>query len=39
MIYSLKAGYGRTGATIGSQGDDAAIFRADMEAFWQGVFA
>ena len=39
MIYSLKAGYGRTGATIGSKGDDAAIFRADMEAFWQGVFA
>ena len=34
FVYSMKAGYGRRGAKIGSQGDDAALFRADMVAFW-----
>jgi dienelactone hydrolase len=35
MVYGLKAGYGIKGARIGSTGDDAALFRADMLAFWQ----
>jgi dienelactone hydrolase len=34
FVYALKAGYGRRGARIGSSGDDAARFRADMIAFW-----
>jgi dienelactone hydrolase len=34
FVYALKAGYGRRGAKIGSQGDDAALFRADMIEFW-----
>jgi dienelactone hydrolase len=34
-IYSLKAGYGVKGATIGSQGDQAELFRADMIEFFQ----
>ena len=37
MIYALKAGYGRTGARIGSEGDQAELFRRDMIGFWQGV--
>jgi dienelactone hydrolase len=36
MVYGLKAGYGRRGAKIGSIGDQAAEFRADMVAFWRG---
>jgi dienelactone hydrolase len=35
MVYSLKAGYGAKGASIGSKGDDAALFRADMLDFWR----
>ncbi len=35
MVYSLKAGYGRKGAHIGSQPGEADAFRADMIAFWQ----
>ena len=38
MVYGVKAGYGRKGAAIGSQGDDAALFRADMETFWRAAF-
>lgn len=34
FVYGLKAGYGRTGAKIGSHGDDAAAFRSDMIDFW-----
>ena len=34
FVWALKAGYGRRGAKIGSQGDDAALFRADMIEFW-----
>ena len=34
FVWALKAGYGRRGAKIGSQGDDAALFRADMVEFW-----
>ena len=34
FVWGLKAGYGRRGAKIGSQGDDAALFRADMIEFW-----
>lgn len=33
-IYALKAGYGVKGATIGSQGNQAALFRDDMTAFF-----
>ena len=35
MIYSLKAGYGRKGAHLGSAPGEADTFRADMHAFWQ----
>jgi dienelactone hydrolase len=35
MVYALKAGYGVKGASIGSRGDDAAVFREDMVAFWR----
>jgi len=34
-VYALKAGYGVKGATIGSQGDQADLFRADMIDFFQ----
>ncbi len=37
FVYALQAGYGRRGAKIGSQGDDAALFRADMIGFWTEV--
>ena len=35
MVYSLKAGYGRKGARLGSNPGDAEIFRDDMLAFWR----
>ena len=35
MIYALKAGYGRKGAKIGSRDGEAALFKADMLAFWR----
>ena len=34
-VYGLKAGFGKKGATIGSQGDEAALFRDNMIAFFQ----
>ncbi len=37
FVYALQAGYGKRGAKIGSQGDDAALFRADMIGFWSEV--
>ena len=37
MIYALKAGYGRTGARIGSEGNQAELFRKDMIGFWEAV--
>ena len=37
MVYALKAGYGRTGAKIGSADGEAELFRDDMMAFWRGV--
>ncbi|MGE0699018.1 MAG: dienelactone hydrolase family protein [Hyphomicrobiaceae bacterium] len=39
MVYSIKAGYGRKGAKLGSNPGDAEIFRADMLAFWRRVLA
>jgi len=38
-VYALKAGYGRKGATIGSQGDQASLFRDDMKAFFARTLA
>ena len=35
MIYSLKAGYGKKGAKLGSNPGDADIFRAEMLGFWK----
>jgi hypothetical protein len=35
MVYGLKSGYGIKGATIGTRGEEASLFRADMIAFWQ----
>ena len=35
MVYGLKAGYGMKGAAIGTRGEEASLFRADMIAFWQ----
>jgi dienelactone hydrolase len=37
MVYSLKAGYGRKGAKLGSREGEAAQFRDDMVAFWKSV--
>ncbi|MBS0243431.1 MAG: dienelactone hydrolase family protein [Proteobacteria bacterium] len=34
MVYSLKAGYGKRGAKLGSNPGDAELFRDDMIAFW-----
>ena len=34
MVYSLKAGYGRKGAKIGSHAGEAELFGAEMLAFW-----
>jgi dienelactone hydrolase len=38
MIYALKSGYGRKGARIGSREGEAEFFKAEMLAFWQGLF-
>jgi len=35
MVLGLKSGYGVKGATIGSRGEEASLFRADMIAYWQ----
>jgi dienelactone hydrolase len=35
MVYALKAGYGSKGAAIGSRGEEANLFRADMLDFWK----
>ena len=37
MIYGLKAGYGRKGVRIGTEGDFAQQFHDDMVAFWRRV--
>ena len=34
MIYGLKAGFGVTGASLGGQGDQPALFKKDMSDFW-----
>ncbi len=39
MVYALKAGYGQTGAKIGSHDGEAELFREDMLAFWRSVFS
>jgi dienelactone hydrolase len=39
MVYSLKAGFGRRGARLGSREGEAALFRADMLAFWRRTLA
>lgn len=38
MVYGMKAGYGRKGARIGSQGDQADQFNTDMISFWKANF-
>jgi hypothetical protein len=35
MVYSLKAGYGKKGAKLGSNPGDAELFREDMLSFWR----
>ena len=37
MVYALKAGYGKEGARIGSEGDQAKQFHLDMMSFWLDV--
>jgi dienelactone hydrolase len=39
MVYSLKAGYGRKGAKLGSRDGEASLFRDDMVAYWKRVLA
>lgn len=39
MVYALKAGYGKKGARIGSEGDQAAAFHEDMMRFWRAAMA
>ena len=34
MMYSIRAGYGRRGARLGTEGDQADRFHEDMMAFW-----
>lgn len=34
MMYSVKSGYGKRGARIGTSGSQAEIFNRDMLAFW-----
>ena len=36
-IYVIKAGYGKKGAHIGSQGEGSTNFRRDVVAFWKSV--
>lgn len=38
-IYALKAGYGQKGATIGTTGDQATLFRDDVTAFFARTLA
>ena len=38
-VYALKAGYGVRGATLGSQGDQAALFRDEMIRFFSRTLA
>jgi hypothetical protein len=35
MVYALKAGYGVKGASLGTEGDQATLFREEMVAFWR----
>jgi len=35
MVRAMKAGFGGKGATIGSKGDQPALFREDMQNFWR----
>ncbi|MDK1025613.1 MAG: dienelactone hydrolase family protein [Gammaproteobacteria bacterium] len=37
MVYAVKAGYGVTGARIGSAEGEAKLFRDDMLGFWKRV--
>jgi hypothetical protein len=37
MVYGMKAGYGRRGARIGTEGTLAAEFRSDMMRFWRSA--
>ncbi|MEM7750289.1 MAG: dienelactone hydrolase family protein [Pseudomonadota bacterium] len=37
MVYALKAGYGNSGAHLGSGPGEADAFREDMITFWQRV--
>ncbi|MEM6497378.1 MAG: dienelactone hydrolase family protein [Pseudomonadota bacterium] len=39
MVYALKAGYGNSGAHLGSAPGEADAFREDMISFWQRVLA
>ena len=39
MIRSFTAGYGRRGARIGSEGDQAKHFHEDMMTFWTAVMS
>lgn len=39
MRYAVKAGYGVRGARIGSTGDQPALFRRDMLAYWREALA
>ena len=39
MIYALKAGYGRKGARIGTEGTFAGQFHEDMMVFWRNAMS
>lgn len=38
MVYGLKAGFGVTGASLGGQGNQPALFKDDMSKFWLEAF-
>jgi len=39
MLYGMKTGHGKVGASIGTSGDFADQFHADMMAFWSETLA
>jgi dienelactone hydrolase len=38
MVYALKAGFGKTGARMGSTEGQPELFRTEMTAFWRAAF-
>ena len=39
MVAAMKAGFGVTGATMGTKANQAALFREDMAGFWRSALS